>query len=494
MNKKCVLELSDEVNCRLTGLDPDTRRKLNKTVEYFVPGARYSPAFKLGRWNGKKSFCDIGGRTYINLLDKLLPVVYAAGYEIEIDDKRVECDISLPTITEDYHAQLGKTWPAGHPAAGQAIRLRDYQSQVLSGFMKNPHGIQQSPTGSGKTLITATLSAVVEPMGRSVVIVPSKDLVTQTEADYINLGLDVGVYFGDRKDTDKTHTICTWQSLEVLHKTSQLDSEVFGIEDFLSGVVAVIVDEVHRAKGQILQDLLAGPFAHIPIRWGLTGTMPKEESDYLAVLSCLGSVIDEIKSKELQDAGYLSHVNVDVIQLQDPFVAFKDYQSELTWLTTDQDRLQYISDIINAASEAGNVLLLIDRIKTGEILAEMNPDWTFVSGSTKSKDRKTEYDAMAPDTKRVTVATFGIASTGINITYVYNLAMLEAGKSFTRVIQSIGRGVRRKDGVKESVRILDICSSSKYSKRHLTERKKFYKEQEFPFNISKVEYKGRKKY
>jgi len=64
---------------------------------------------------------------------------------------------------------------------------------------------------------------------------------------------------------------------------------------------------------------------------------------------------------------------------------------------------------------------------------------------------------------------------------------LEPGKSFVRVIQSIGRGVRKADD-KDFVQIYDITASTKYAKRHLTERKRFYKEAKFPYNIEKVKY------
>ena len=103
-------------------------------------------------------------------------------------------------------------------------------------------------TGAGKTLITAALSDLCEPYGRTIVIVPNKDLVVQTEKDYKNLGLDVGVLFGDRKEYDKTHTICTWQSLAILEKKSKKYEADFPIEQFLQGVVCIMVDEVHKAK------------------------------------------------------------------------------------------------------------------------------------------------------------------------------------------------------------------------------------------------------
>ena len=68
------------------------------------------------------------------------------------------------------------------------------------------------------------------------------------------------------------------------------------------------------------------------------------------------------------------------------------------------------------------------------------------------------------------------------------MVLIEPGKSFVRVIQSIGRGVRRADD-KDFVEIYDFTSTAKFSKRHLTERKKFYKEANYPFSIEKVDYK-----
>lgn len=91
----------------------------------------------------------------------------------------------------------------GHPAEGEPIRLRDYQVDVVNKFLETPQALQEIATGAGKTIMTATLSKLVEKYGRSIVIVPNKDLVRQTEEDYLNCGLDAGVYFGDRKDIGK---------------------------------------------------------------------------------------------------------------------------------------------------------------------------------------------------------------------------------------------------------------------------------------------------
>lgn len=103
------------------------------------------------------------------------------------------------------------------------------------------------------TLVTAALSKSVEKYGRSIVIVPNKSLVVQTEADYINLGLDVGVYFGDRKEYGKTHTICTWQSLNNLFKNTSGAGEEASMDDFFfDDVVCVMVDECFDGDEKVL--------------------------------------------------------------------------------------------------------------------------------------------------------------------------------------------------------------------------------------------------
>lgn len=105
------------------------------------------------------------------------------------------------------------------------------------------------------TLICGILSHRCETYGRTIVIVPTKDLVTQTEEDYINLGLDVGVFFGDRKEYLKTHTICTWQSLESLAKKSKKQDLEIDIKNFFEGVVCVMIDECFHPDALVLTSL-----------------------------------------------------------------------------------------------------------------------------------------------------------------------------------------------------------------------------------------------
>ena len=481
----CRLIIEDEVNIKLEGLEVDVRRRIANALKFEVPYARYMPQYKLGRWDGKVAFFGIGGTGYVNHLGTITDVLHKCNVEItDIVDNRQTVDLHFDKVDADYWGD--KTWPKGHPAEGEKIRLRDYQVEVINNFLENPQSLQEVATGAGKTIITATLSNITDTYGRSLVIVPNKSLVTQTEEDYINCGLDVGVYFGDRKELGKTHTICTWQSLNILDKKSKDGEALLSLAEFLEGVSTIIIDEVHQAKAEVLKKLLTQNLRNAPIRWGLTGTIPKEKFEFESIHASLGPVIGQVTAKELQDKGVLSNCHVNVIQLIDT-VAHKNYQEELKYLVTNKDRVKYIGKLLDTISNSGNTLILVDRISAGEMLQDLIPDSVFVKGDVKLKDRKEAYDEIKEATNKVIIATYGVAAVGINIPRIFNLVLIEPGKSFVRVIQSIGRGVRKaKD--KDFVQIWDITSTCKFAKRHLTQRKKFYKEAQYPFTIEKVEW------
>jgi superfamily II DNA or RNA helicase len=491
--KQCKLIIKDEVNAKIEGLELGDRKTLMKMFEFEVPGARYLPSVRLGRWNGKTSYFSLGGSTYINLLPDILPLLDQAGYDIDLEDTRdYKTTFEFTKVTEDTFKH--KIWPAKHPMAGQPIILRDYQIEIINNYLTSLQSLQEIATGAGKTLITAALSSSIEPYGRSIVIVPNTSLVTQTEADYINLGLDVGVYYGGRKEYDKTHTICTWQSLGNMLKKTKADEAEVPFQDFIEGVVCVIVDEVHQAKADVLKSLLTGVMSQIPIRWGLTGTIPKAKAESMSLTVSLGPVIGSLSASTLQEMGVLSNCHVNIVQLQDS-VEFTNYQSELKFLTSDDKRMQKIAELASTVKNTGNTLILVDRIEAGQLLhlkleelgvAEENV--VFVSGGTKGTTRTEHYDDIATATNKIIIATYGVAAVGINIPRIFNVMLLEPGKSFVRVIQSIGRGIRKAED-KDFVQIWDITSSCKFAKRHLTQRKAFYKDASYPFSVEKLKYK-----
>jgi superfamily II DNA or RNA helicase len=161
--------------------------------------------------------------------------------------------------------------------------------------------------------------------------------------------------------------------------------------------------------------------------------------------------------------------------------------------------MAWMSSKIKELSLTGNTLVLVNRIETGNIIVKElstlfgtikagKPEVAFINGSVKLDDRKEEYDEIKTSDGKIIVATYGVAAVGINIPRIFNLVLIEPGKSFVRVIQSIGRGIRKADD-KDHVMIWDITSTCKYAKRHLTARKKFYKDAKYPFTQEKIDWK-----
>lgn len=334
------------------------------------------------------------------------------------------------------------------------------------------------------TLITAALSKSVEKYGRSIVIVPNKDLVQQTYNDYAMVGLDAGVFYGEKKELNHQHTITTWQSLNSLWKKTkkgEIDLTEQDVHDFINGVIAVIVDEAHTSAAEALHAVLGQVMKNIPLRWGLTGTIPKDPVLAAKIKCNVGEVIYTITAKELQDKKILSTCNVNCIRLKSS-LKFANYQEELKYLVTDRDRMKYVATLIAAIAESGNTLVLVDRLEAGELLCEYLgiPKSEFVRGDTKKKDREASYGEIRWADNKILIATYGVASTGISISRLYNVVLIEPGKSFVRTIQSIGRGLRRAED-KDHVEIYDISGSNKYSAKHMRERIAYYNEVQYPY-------------
>ena len=91
------------------------------------------------------------------------------------------------------------------------------------------------------------------------------------------------------------------------------------LSEFLQGVKTVIADEVHPAKAEVLKKL---PIQHLNQnhKMGLTGTVPKEQFEFQAILAGIGPVINQISAKELQEKGVLSNCHVNIVQMIDTLV------------------------------------------------------------------------------------------------------------------------------------------------------------------------------
>lgn len=486
---KVKLTLIDEVNCKFEGLNPAIRREMISAVSFMVPSARHTPMYKLGRWNGKVELMTMGGSTFIHMLDKLIPILERNNIEIELIDQRINHSFSFEPIDKDYFNYV--EFPPGHFMEGKSIELREHQVNAVNALLAGDNGLLLAATGAGKTLITAAISKKVESFGRTVVIVPNTDLIQQTYNDYEMLGLDAGVFYGEKKEFGHQHTITTWQSFNSLWKKTKKGEVPLSeedIHDFIDGVVCVIVDECHLSSAESLHAILGKVMNNVPLRYGLTGTIPKDESLAAKIKCNVGNIVYTITAKELQEKKILSTCNVNCFRLKSS-KKFQTYPEELKYLVTDRERMKFVAELISGIATTGNTLVLVDRIEAGDLLCEyLNiPTAEFVKGDTKKKNREAQYGEIRWSDNKILIATYGVASTGISISRLYNVVLIEPGKSFVRTIQSIGRGLRRAED-KDHVEIYDISGMNKFSSKHLRERLAYYKEVQYPYEELKIQW------
>lgn len=340
------------------------------------------------------------------------------------------------------------------------------------------------------TIITSCCSKIIEQTsgGRTITIVPSITLVRQTEVDYLNVGLDTGVYFGEEKNYDNQHILTTWQSMVSLSKSAKENIEARDrLNRLLYNVDMVMVDECHTIKGQELKELLCADMAHIPIRWGLTGTIPKDDFSMACLNSSIGNVVYSITAKELQDKGIISNCHIDIMRLVDDS-EFSSYEDEKNYIISDKERTDWLINFCEELSKKGNTLVLVDSIDLGKKLSKMVPNSFFIYGLIHNDKRLAEFKKMASSNNLLLFASFQTSSTGISAVRIFNIILVSAGRSFTRCIQSIGRGLR-KGGDKDFINIYDITSTLKFESSQLRTRKSYYKEAQYPFTEHKIKYK-----
>jgi len=501
---KCDLILLDEVNCKFNNLHGEIIKHFYNMFNYEVPGAMFSAKVKLGMWDGKISLFDKNGCTFINFLPQIIPVlVDELGVKLTIDDRRIRKTLTFEPIDKNLLSHVL------HPEFGTPIILRDYQVEMVNILLSGwAGGIGVAGTGAGKTIITAALAYVFNQKGKNcLVIVPSTSLVKQTKKGLEDCGLDVGEFSGKVKDTKNNVIVATWQTLQ-------------NIPQFVAEFGMILVDECHGAKSKVVKDLLSVTGRHIQYRFGVTATIPKPDLDKQTILGVLGNVKHEIPSHELIAAGHLAGLEIEITQLTEDFheeyreyveslkVGFKplsysqwktkyfiDYNAEKSFIRGNTKRTDYIAQqLVNRSLVGnGNVFALVDSVAFGKKLTKAVMSRTdtehvyFVHGKDKVDDRQAIYDLFKDNDGIIVIATVHCAGTGIDISRIYNLVMIDLGKSFIRTLQTIGRGLRKAND-KDYLLAWDISSDLKYSKRHLGERIKFYKEAKYPHKKTKVDY------
>lgn len=490
--KQCSVYILDEVNCVINGLSKTHMDYFYDQFGIPAPNFFFSPKYKLGVWDGKIRYFSRLGATYVNLLEGIVPELIKFGYDLDLQDKRTTNSFPIPTVDANIFSHIK------NPHTGEPMIIRDYQVELLTELFKYGNGIAIAATGSGKTLISAGLALGYEKAAgfKSIIIVPDKNLTEQTRSEYEFFGLDVGEYSGSRKDYDKQHIVATWQTLQ-------------NNPNYIQNFQVVICDECQGLRGNTISKLLNEYGKNIPVRFGLTGTLPKEPADALAIKIAVGDVRYTIPAHKLIKQQYLSDLKIDIVQLETNLkqeyekhifdtptstISYKDFKeqyipdfsAEQRYVQADNARIDWIAKDIE--QRPGNTLCLVSNIKFGKKLTKAIDGAIFLYGKDEMKVRKQVYELFKDNDNIKVIANLQIASTGLNIPRIFNLYLIDIGKSFVRTIQSIGRGLRKAHD-KDFVNVVDICSDLKYSNRHMKNRMKYYTEAKYPFEHRKVKYK-----
>jgi len=247
------------------------------------------------------------------------------------------------------------------------------------------------------------------------------------------------------------------------------------------------VKNCHGAKAFVAQQIMQQA-TNSYMRIGLTGTVPKDPLDKANLTAGFGPVTFDIKAHELQSRKILSTIHINIFELVYPkeFVhSFVDWQEETTFLQSNEMYQNFMKNMISSLD--GNTLILMKNIDPAEELSKLI-GCTYISAKLSVEKRKDKFNEFVFGGNQISVGTYSLLSTGIDIVHINNLILAPTpGKSFVKTIQSIGRGLRRKTGQKEHINVIDLTSNLKFDKHHIKSRKEYYTESKYPFETDKIE-------
>ena len=486
-----TVEKLDQVYMRVFG-DASVEQELADFFTYEYPGARFTPQYKARLWDGKVRLYDQIRKTiYIGLYQYIEKFCERNDYTLEQkgDSVYVNNNITYES-TEQFLKELNLP---------SKIETRDYQIDAIQKALNDERTLLLSPTGSGKSLIIYSIMRHHISEGRKcVLIVPTTSLVEQMYSDFEDYSSDnkwsvkrhcQKLYSGFPKEFTGDVLITTWQSIYLQPKSwFKQFNVIFG-------------DEAHQFKAKSLTSTME-KMDNIRYRVGTTGTLDNKKIHQLVLEGIFGPVHKVTSTKALMDSGRLTNLNITCLILKYSEEIRKErknktYQEEMDLLVTNEKRNRFIRNL--AIASKGNTLVLFQYVeKHGKILYEMIKEKVhkdrkvfFVYGGTETADREAIRHITEGEEDAIIIASYGTFSTGINIPSIENVIFASPSKSKIRNLQSIGRGLRLKNG-KTSCKLFDIAddlhwkSWKNHTLNHAAERYKTYAEEEFKVKLVEV--------
>lgn len=498
-----------KINCATLRLESelDIAMMLSETFRFQAEGYKFSPAYKQGIWDGYIRLFNIGNRTIASgLFDSVVEFCNnnSIVYEVVDDFKNTGYEppnYKTPDVDEDsirsYITSLD-IYSDGDP-----IVVRDYQIKGVTTAIKERQAIIVAVTGSGKScMIYCIFRYITEVLGlRALLIVPTIGLTTQIKSDFIdyssNNGYDVEknvhlISGGCEKTTDKPIVISTFQSL----------SGVNGVKsDWLNSFGLIMADEGHKIQAKSFQDIY-GKATQVPFRLTCTGTMHDTKCNVLTMIGLTGPVHEIATAKDLIALGQLTPLKIKSVIINYPLdicKAFKkvEYEDEIKWLINNSKRNNFIKNL--ALKCVGTTLIFFRFREQGKILYDLikeaaGPDMqVFLMDGLVDKDEREIIRKISNLSATIIVASYGTMSTGINVPGVENMVIAHPIKGKITFLQSIGRGLRLKDG-KLFCNLFDIGDNMTYKSKpnttfnHFGDRMVLLTKEGYQFNIVNINF------
>lgn len=403
------------------------------------------------------------------LFQKVIDFLESREIEFELTEsfiKRRDCGFSFQIVSDDLR-----------------LKHRDYGKEAVAEALSNGYGTIVCGTGGGKSMMTASLIENIIltktfDKFKCLVVVPGLSLVNQLVENFEEYGVSFTYsgWTGKSKLQDTDVVICNSENF----------CARFNDNPWLKKVDVLVVDEVHGAKhGNILTKNINK--IKTPHKYGFTGTLPENKIDEWKIIGTFGPVIFEKNSKELRDEGYLTNASIKMIKLVHPTVEKMSYKQELKFLHKSPERFIIIRRIVEKLNK--NTLILVNSIEHGfdtwDLLSILKKKVYFIQGETPIEERARIIREMEERNDVVVIAMSKIFSTGINVKNLHYIMFIAGGKSFIRIVQSIGRGLRLHES-KTRLTLLDIYDNMEYSEQHAEKRKIFYDAEQIDWKESVI--------
>ena len=493
---KLLIEKLDEVNIKVR-CEKGIAKELSDFFTFKVPGHKFMPQYRNKMWDGTIKLYNLYSQTiFSGLLKYVAKFAKDRNYLLEYDNPEDFASLNYISRENVENYIVDSLQPL---ANDELLKPHEHQVDAITHAINNDRCLLLSPTASGKSLIIYTLVRYymerIPEDKKILIIVPTTSLVSQMYSDFMEYSRidnsfdtekEVHVVFAGRDKTCKSAKIIisTWQSIYKLPK------------EYFEQYHTVFGDECHLFKSKSLTTLMT-KLVNCPHRIGTTGTLDGTQTHKLVIEGLFGPVYDVITTKKLMDKKILASLEIDAILLKYKVEETKDirrakYQDEMKWIINNKKRNTFITDM--SVNLKGNTLILFQYVdEHGKILHNMIKEKIsderkcfFIHGGTDVELREEIRHIVEENEDAIIVASYGTFSTGISIRKLHNIIFASPSKSRIRVLQSIGRQLRKSEG-KKVAKLYDIGddlswkSYKNHTLRHFSERIRIYKAEKFNF-------------